>query len=413
MDKRKQYSFFYRIYRRIRYLRYIKKLRKKKRNVLKKKDREEKKQARKKAKEQFITERAEEKLKRRIQKSQERKRQEEIPEEKVIPEIEQLKERNLELLKQEKASEKVKQRRFLRLYFRIVKRNIRNGISRRGFLNFIKGFRQSSSQRKEMFIIALNSLAVFILSFILVFFISQLASAVAATFFDFSTIMHYDANYYMVERDEWYADPVKLIYSAGPVTALFLGLVSLIIFSKIRNDSIYFKLFFFWNYVHGFGFFFGGLLIGSLFSMGFGHAIIWSYIMDTGKLIYSMVALVIMVGTGLLSTRSVLITANSYYKKLDKSNRRRFVNGQILLPFLIGNVILFFFWFPKTSEYFQMIELSIFLILLPVIAVYRAYRELYFEDEAKVIRIMPKTIGIAMGLLILLRILMGIGIPVG
>lgn len=417
MAARKQYNFFYKIYRRLRYLRYIRKLRRSRLNAVRKAEKDEKKEARIKAREQRIAERTQEREKRRLFKQESNK----IPElasttEKVNPEIIKLKIKNLEKLEQEKEYEKIRRKRLLSLYLKILRRkaiNTLRSLNRRNFSAYIRGFRQSRSQRLEMMIIAVNSLAVFILSFFLIFIVSQLTSAISATFFDFSTIMHYDNNYYMVQRDEWYADPVKLIFSTGPVAALLTGLISLIIFSKIRNDAIFFKLFFFWNYVHGFGFFFGGLLIGSLFSMGFGHAIIWSYIRDTGKLVYSMIALVAMVSTGLLSTRSLLITANSYFKKLDKENRRRFVNGQIFYPFLAGNLVLFMFWLPKSSQYFQMVELSTFFILLPILATYRAYKELYFEDEEKQIKLMPRMILLAVLTIVILRLVLGIGIPIG
>jgi len=421
MEKKRRYGFGYKIYRRVRYLRYVRKMRRQERKTLRLAQRREKKEIRRKAREQHLAMRQEEKMRRKEMKASilEEKQflENQVPEENLNnPELENIARMQEALFLEERRKKKEETKRYRRILLKLIKRRILaffRSLNRENFKKWVDEFQEARTIRKELLIISLNSTGMFLMSFLVIFFLSQLAAAISATFFGFSTTLSYDENYYLVERDEWYSDPVKLIFSANPVMALFLGLVALIIFSRIRNHPEFIKLFFFWAYMHGILLFFGGLLIGTLFSMGFGHVVIWSYIMDTGKLIYSIVALVVMVVAGLLSTRSVLITANTYYRQLDRSNRRRFVMGQVLLPYLAGNLVLFIFWLPRMSLYYQLIELSFLVILIAILSKYSAHNDLYFEDEEKKVTLYWAPLLITLGLLILIRLVLGIGITIG
>ncbi len=404
----------------MRYLRYVRKLRNMKARELRRRERRENREARRKMKAQRNAEKREEQEKRKLSGTPTPT----VPEPEIIPDDDHQLERQKKIVDLEKAQHdrivtnkaerKKRTRRLLRFFLKVKVRRIKRwikGINRKTLTDNIQKFKNAREVRREFLIIAANSTAMFLISFMVILLISRLASGLAASFFDYDTIMRYDRNYYLIRSDEWHADSVKLIFSSAPVLSLFTGFLCLIIFSKLRQDSTKIKTVFFWAFFHGFTMFFGGLLVGTLFNQGFGHAINWMYVMDTGKLIYAIISIFALLLMGFLSVRSWLLSANAYYNTLNASNRRRFVMAQVLWPFITGNLLLFVFWLPGRSDHHQMVLLTMLIALIPVLLRYPAMPELYFEEKKMHVKLSRKLIFTAVLLMIAVRIVLGIGIP--
>jgi len=134
--------------------------------------------------------------------------------------------------------------------------------------------------------------------------------------------------------------------------------------------------------------------------------------MDTGKLVYSMVSIFFLVLVGFFLTRPFLISANSYFNSLNSQNRSRFINGQIVLPFIIGNIIMMIFWLPEFNQYFQLVSFSMILSLFPILFRYKSFREMYFEEEEIKVKLDYPIIITAILFVIICRIIFGIGIRI-
>ncbi|NTV83808.1 MAG: hypothetical protein HGA23_05845, partial [Bacteroidales bacterium] len=143
---------------------------------------------------------------------------------------------------------------------------------------------------------------------------------------------------------------------------------------------------------------FGSLLIGTLFETGVGHVISWLYIMDTGKVLYSIISIFLLVIAGLIATKQFLISGNTYYNEINKQNSTSFIFSQVILPYMAGNVFLFLIRQPRFVFYDTFIALTLIISIIPIIATYRTYNELYFEEDEK----MPGIVWVSMGVLALL-----------
>ncbi|MBE9492215.1 MAG: hypothetical protein IMY70_04960, partial [Bacteroidetes bacterium] len=412
----------YKIYRRLRYLRYVKRKRKQVLKELKKQASREAREVKLKEKERLRIEKSEDKKKKRLERKQRSEEYRKIRTEQAqfIKENKNkyiaLEEEKSRIDKKKRKERKKRIRRLIRFLFRKKIRNFKTAIlsvNRRNIHKAYLDFKKSKTLRGEFTSITINATALFVLSYLFIFFFSMLASAIASTIFDFSSIIYYYNVYFFIRSDEWYADAVKVIFSSGPVAALFLGTLLLIIFSYIREDKGIFKMFYFWGFLHGYSFFFGGLLTGTLFSRGFGHVIIWSYIMDTGKLVYSFISVAVLITIGLLSTKSFLISANSYYTNINKKNRTPFIFAQVVMPFILGTIILTLIRLPKIDEYFIFVTLTLLLVIIPILANYRFYPVLYFEEEKITIKTNLKLFISTIIIIVLFRIILAIGIPIG
>jgi hypothetical protein len=253
----------------------------------------------------------------------------------------------------------------------------------------------------------------FVSAYLVVFLIMMGTEALSGIFFDYSAIVYYHKVLWLVKPEEWFQDSVQLIYASGPIVCGIIAVFFAIVFSYMYADKGLSKLFILWFFIHGFNAFFGALLIGSLFDRGFGYAIIWSYISDTEKVIYSIISILALFLLGVFTTRSFLVSANIYYTHLAKQKQRFFVWAQVILPFVIGNMLIGAIMFPNILWFNLVVALSLVITIVPIAAGYRFLPALYFEEDALAVKIKIRPIILALAFIALYRIILEFGIRIG
>ncbi|PID88862.1 MAG: hypothetical protein CSB02_00525 [Bacteroidia bacterium] len=237
---------------------------------------------------------------------------------------------------------------------------------------------------KDNLVIMLNSLMAFLIAHYFITISSRMATSTAALLFDIQSIL-YNANVtYILEDGAWTSDAIKTIFSAGPVIALILALVSALIFSQVYKERGVLKLVLLWMVFIGLNNMVMGVLVGSLMGQNVGYVIMYSYFMDTDKMIVAIAMLALALLLGYISTRVWIHTANSYYTCSLSQNRLQFVIAQVLLPFLIGNGIIFLVTLPDFNLFDMVLNISLFAFLLPVLVTAKQQPDLHFEVEEEV-----------------------------
>ena len=156
--------------------------------------------------------------------------------------------------------------------------------------------------------------------------------------------------------------------------------------------------------------FFGEILVGAILGKGFGFVILYLFLMDTGKVILTILGFVAMFATGLILTRFSLYSANIYFNDLLRINRLKFIFSQFIIPFLIGNLVIFLIKLPQIRNFDIAMNASMVLFLIPVLVKSINIEDLYFDEDPRTIRlkmIIPIT---ALSLLFLFRLILGFGI---
>ncbi len=420
--RKQSYSLPYRIYRRIRYIYYLKRKKKKTLKEIRQAELEEKNEVKKRMREFLEQEKIQAKLRAKFEKEQEQKFKEELELEMLgRAEMFQHEEkdniiREEERFRAEKNQQREETKRFIRDYFATRWKGF---ISFLGTINIrtlkkkIREFRDNRFKRRQLLIISFDSTVLFLLSYFAFYFLQQAAAIIAGAFFNYPTILYYDQVYFNISVEDWNHDSVKTIFSAGPIIGLLAGLASMIIYSNIRDLHTKFKMFFLWGFLHSVTMLFGAMLVGTLFETGIGYVISWMYIMDTGKVLYSVVSIFILVITGLMVTKSFLISANSYYPELTSENRSTFLTAQVFIPYVAGNILLILLREPKFMFYETFTTLTMGLSLLSVFAIYRSYQPLYFEEGTKPFRPAWAYFIVLAGILVFYRLVLAIGIRFG
>ncbi len=420
--KKRGFSSVYKIYRRLRFIRHKRRSLRETQRLLRREEEEKRREVKESFREHAKTEkqlaREKARLLRTEQKQWKREQHKELrlKKKELSEEIRLQAEAKHQRLLADKRRLRSERRRLLR-YF------LRNRI-RDFFLSFrtvtpgnignkFRAFRQSLPARKKFAMIAVNSTVLYLGSYLFLFLLGQAVTVIAAGFFDYPTIVYYYEVYFNISPTQWYHDSVKTIFSAGPLFNLVVGVSFLIIYHNIREAEGIFKLFFLWGFLHAVNMLFGAMLVGTLFETGVGHVISWMYVMDTGRLMYSVVSIFFLVLAGLLTTRSFLISGNAYLNEVNHQNRSFLMIPQVFLPYILGNVILILLRQPKFIYYDTFIGLTMILCILPVMITYRSYHELYFDEEEKRLRISWPGVFTLVLLLLFFRVVLAQGLRFG
>lgn len=418
----RSYSSLYKIYRRIRFVRHNRKALNRKIKEIKRHEALEQREVQQRQKEFYSEEEKKNRLKLKADRKESKRFKKELRKEFQEKKMRARKEL-MELSRSEKIrlievrkSEKKERRRLFKLEARS---RINKFFSSFRSLNSvairqkINEFRGNSKLQKRLAIITFNSTALYLLSYLGFFLLTQVITVITASFFKYPVIVHYYEIYFNISPDAWYHDSVKTIFASGPLVNFAVGITFLIIFSNIREGSGSFKLFFLWGFLHAVNMLFGAMLVGTLFEAGVGYVISWMYIMDTGKVLYSIISIFLLVLAGLLTTKQFLISGNTYYNEMNKSNRTPFIISQVLLPYIIGNTILIILRQPRFIFYDSFISFTMIVCILPVLFTYRSYNQLYFEEEEKKPRISWLILLVLAGVMLFFRGVLGIGIRIG
>ena len=291
-----------------------------------------------------------------------------------------------------------------------------NWILRRGSL-FRTAKVRATGPRKDRTIpgstfalIAINSTFFFLLAYVLVYLIYALSVAVAASAFSIPTIVEINDISFMIKGVGWSSDAVKVVYSAGPLVALVCGIILVILANITVEENSILRLLLIWMFAHTMVFFFGEVMMGSLFSRGFGYVMMYLSAKDTVMMVVTVFALVGIAAAGFRSAHLFATTGNSYFNELPKYYLRRFLVFQFLIPCLAGNVIIFLLKLPFISYYDTGLTFTMLILLIPVLIEASRMDNFFYDEDPKRIRLYPVWILIAAAVLVLFRIVLGNGL---
>ncbi len=266
---------------------------------------------------------------------------------------------------------------------------------------------------QNFIIIFLNSLSYFLMAYYFMYLLSQLATAVAALQFDYSSKLYYYKLVYTIDSYSWTSDAVKLLYSIGPAISLLFGILALIAFISLYDDRGRYKMFFVWCWVHGMIWFFGAFLTGTLLDKGIGYVIMYFYLQDTAKLLITLFALTLLLIAGVFSTRWLLFTGNSYFNQINEHNRAFFTFSQIIMPTLAGTALLILFKLPKITFYELFVLMTAVIFMIPTLLRFHVFPTYFFDEIPIKITLDKKALFAAVVVVIAFRVVFQIGIPIG
>jgi hypothetical protein len=270
------------------------------------------------------------------------------------------------------------------------------------------------SQRNPFFrnlTIAVNSLFIFLTTYVLVYLFYWLTSMLVASWYGLdSTLYFYDLKF-NDHSNIWNRFNILMVTGIPPFFCLFLGLFLYRVIFKLKRFAGLQKLFILWSAFHLFNHFFGAFPSGIVTDEGFGYVAAWMYMNTAFKFMFSIISLFVLAVIGYYSAQNILETSDSLHR-IKQENRLAFILMQIALPWLIGTLILLLIRIPKNFDYPYetfMLFSAVFLIIPP-----------FFNEKVKpklnLLRVKKKRyvnlgyFSMMLALLLFLRLMLGIGL---
>ena len=209
------------------------------------------------------------------------------------------------------------------------------------------------SQRNPLYrnlTITLNSVFVFILTYILVYLFYWLTSMLVASFYGLdSTLYFYDLKFNN-HSQLWNRFNILLVTGIPPFFCLFLGLFLYKVLFKNKRFVGLQKLFILWCAFHLFNHFFGAFPSGIITDEGFGYVAAWMYLNTAYKFMFSLISLFALGTIGYFSAKHLLETSDSLHR-IKADNRLSFILYQMAIPWLIGTIIMLLIRIPHNFDY--------------------------------------------------------------
>jgi hypothetical protein len=259
-------------------------------------------------------------------------------------------------------------------------------------------------------LITINSTFLFLLAYVLAFIVFNGATALASYAFDIPTIIYCSDISFLIKGIGWTADSVKVVYSAGPLASLLAGIILIVVYTLVAEENGFLRLLVLWMFAHSVVFFFGEIMMGSLFSRGFGFVLMYLYAKDTVMMVITVLSLIGIISLGFRFARLFVVSANIYFNDLPESSARKFLASQFLLPFIAGNILLFLIKLPAVSAYEIGLNATMIFLLIPVMIQGSHTEDLYFDEDPRNNRVYLVLMIITVAVLAGYRIILGAGL---
>ena len=307
---------------------------------------------------------------------------------------------------------KKKKRRIIRRIRYLLYRRSLFKIDTNPIRHFWKDYFKTLSEPDYLKII-INSTALFLLAYLIVFTILNFTSSFAALTFDINSTIYYYNIIFHIRSKDWTIDAIKMVYSAGPFICLIFSLITLVLYLNVSQETWFIRLLFFWIFCHSIIHFFGEMLIGTLLMKGFGLSIVYIFLVEYKKLLIILISVFFLMLSGLTLTKMAILSGNTYFNMVTKKNRSYFLHSQIFIPYILGCVIIFFIKMPDITEFDLFVNLTMFFVILPILIRGRSMKDLYFDPETRKIRIRWIFLFATIFVLVIYRILFGFGVSIG
>jgi hypothetical protein len=247
----------------------------------------------------------------------------------------------------------------------------------------------------------LNSLGLFILSYLFIYFLYQFATIVAASVYGIDSVLYYYEVYFPIGNASslWTKSNIIAITLIGP---LLCGSLSVILFRIIHLRTInhhILRLFLLWVAFQGAAHFLGAFVAGIITNLGFGYVANWMFMNVFFKILVSLIFLFVLSLAGYYSTNAAM--SNLPHGKRKYENRVGAMLSTYIIPWLLGTLLLFLVRSPDRAPqheyinaYDTIILASMVFAIMPMI-----FRRHLLKYSGK---IRGNTVSLTKGLMVLL-----------
>lgn len=229
----------------------------------------------------------------------------------------------------------------------------------------------SKELRKDLLVIVLNSTVFFIIAFWIIYFTGQLASIITARFYNIPAILYS----YITEWPLFIYSPLYtrknliLIFGLGPFLCLLLAFLMFLVFKRSYRKQFRLKFLLIWMIFHGINMFFGAYIAGVITRSGLAYTSAWLFLsqpFDIEEIVFMILSAILLVAAGFALTR-YFIMATPSERTIVPHIRFVYMVAAVVLPFFLGNMVVYFTNFPYHPLNFLLIQGFAMLMVIPTL----------------------------------------------
>lgn len=215
---------------------------------------------------------------------------------------------------------------------------------------FIGGGKINFDNQKVQQMRTVNSTILFLLSFITVDFFYNLGIFLTASIWGLTANLKYHSVTITEGLQDLKPDSKFIIFCSGLIFCLLIGTLATFIYHRIKRKANFYKIFFLWL---GFNSFFA--VITRLAFAESSQAIWFSKLMqliNANKNVYlslQVIAVLLSIILALFFARLFIQTTNTKKYIQSRSKRKKYLSQVVVIPWLVGSVASYFFFFPNTD----------------------------------------------------------------
>lgn len=224
--------------------------------------------------------------------------------------------------------------------------------------------------RRELWKSYLNSFATFLLAFVILYLVCNLASVAAAKFFSIPAVLYsYRIFWPLYTYSSLYSrQALIIIFSAGPLISIILAIVLFQVLKRVIHFRLNLKMLLIWLIFHSLNLFFGAYIIGVITRTGFIYTTEWlffSNIFDVEEILFMIISIITLLIVGFYFTRYFILSANNNLL-ISSKIKIFYLFVKVFLPWLTGVLFLYGLNYPNNPPELILLLGVSFLMIVPM-----------------------------------------------
>ena len=230
--------------------------------------------------------------------------------------------------------------------------------------------------KNNLSIMLLNSTLAFFLSFIVLYTFNNLATILAASFFDIPAELFQAKIYWPLSTYSslYHRGALSLIFGSGPLVMLIAALLIFFLIIRRSRKSLFIKLFSLWSFIHAINYFLGAYIIGVITRTGFVYATEWIF-MNSGitvlEIVFVSAFIIILILQGRIIQQKFL-SISPFPDIVLKQFRLWYILYTVIFPWIIGGLLIIAYGIPNLKIEYILSPIFIGIMVLPVLLGYKS-----------------------------------------
>lgn len=230
--------------------------------------------------------------------------------------------------------------------------------------------------RNAMLKTLLNSLAQYVLAFLIVYYVSKVVTIWIASIYSIPAVLYsYRIFWPLYTYSSLYSrQALILIFATGPLFSLLTAIIVYRVFNVLRFRNLNIKLLLLWSFFHGINLFFGAYISGVITRTGFVYATEWifySQVFDVEEIIFVIISIITLLVVGFYLARKFILSAGML-ELVNPKVRLFYMLATVLLPWLFGSGILYLINYPNNPPELLLIYAASVLMVIPAMTNYNS-----------------------------------------